>query len=124
MVLFVPATTVDDASYVLVVPPSNRGKAALVPVVRATTMKVLQITFQRQVYLYTPSSLLGDDGAKEYPNGVFMVSSCPTDRPLSEYTTSKGIQSDSDVELMLERWGRNHLGISPSSSSSSSSSSS
>ena len=56
------------------------------------------------------------DSANEYPNGVFMVSSCPTDRPLSEYITSKGIQTDSDIELMLERWGRNHLGTSTSSS--------
>ena len=109
MTLFVPSTTVDEGAYVLVVPPSNRGKAALVSIQKATTMNVLQITFQRQVYIYTPSSQLGDN-ANEYPNGVFMVSSCPVDRPLSEYMNCKGIQSDTEVELLLERWGRNHLG--------------
>lgn len=66
--------------------------------------------FQRQTYIYTASAKLGES-AKDFPNGVFSLSACPVDLPISHYTSSTGIPSDSEVEKVQDRWGRNHLAV-------------
>ena len=43
----------------LVTPPANRGKPLMVVIVKSPTTGLLQIEFQRQLYIYTPSSKLG-----------------------------------------------------------------
>lgn len=70
----------------------------------------LQIDFQRQTYIYTPSSRLGDD-SKDFPNGKFSLCECPVDLPLLEYISAKGLESDTIVNEKLEKWGRNHLTV-------------
>jgi cation-transporting ATPase 13A1 len=108
--LYSPAVKVEEGSWVLVTPPANRGKPLMVMIVKSPTTSVLQIEFQRQKYLYTPSSKLGASG-KDFPNGVFSLSQCPMDLPLSHYTQANGITSESDVTKILEKWGKNHLAV-------------
>jgi cation-transporting ATPase 13A1 len=108
--LYERANKVDTDSYILVQPPSNRGKAALVKVTKSQATGSLNIEFQRQLYQYTPSARLGDE-SKKYPNGVFTLSSSPVDMPLEYYTDSKGLTSDSEVDRAVERWGKNHLAV-------------
>lgn len=88
-----PHTTVsvEEGCEVLVTPPANRGKSAMVTITSSRTTGVLQFEFQRQKYFYTPASRLGAAGAKEFPHGVFSLSTCPIDMPLSHYTAAKGI---------------------------------
>jgi cation-transporting ATPase 13A1 len=70
----------------------------------------LQIEFQRQTYIYTPSNQLGE-GSKDFPNGVFSLCECPVDLPLVDYTSTNGLESDIIINEKLERWGRNHLAV-------------
>ncbi len=81
LALFRPATRPEPGCHVLVFPPANRGKAELVPLTRAAIAGILQISFQRQTYIYTPAGRLGSEGAKKYPNGWRKHSPC-TSRPL------------------------------------------
>ena len=104
-------SNVDKTCYLLVFPPENRGKAGLVPIRPSTYGDHLQAEFQRQTYSYTPSSKLGYEGAKKFPTGVFALSSCPVDLPVTHYTTCKGHLTKAAVDSNTERWGKNHLSI-------------
>ena len=102
---------VDKSCFLLVTPPENRGKAGLVPIHASLFSDSLQAEFQRQTYSYTPATKLGAVGAKRFPNGVFALSSCPVDLPLSHYISSKGHLTQAAIESNTERWGKNHLSI-------------
>jgi hypothetical protein len=108
--LFQSANRVDEGTHVLVTPPANRGKAAIVVVTKSPLNGGLQMEFQRQKYLYTPSSRLGVS-AKEFPNGVFTLASCPVNLALSHYAYNTGLQSESEVDKVTDRWGKNHLAV-------------
>jgi hypothetical protein len=110
LMLYQPAKRVDDGCYILVTPPANRGKAAMVMLKLVQATKALQLEFQRQTYVYIPSSKLGDN-SKQYPNGVFIILACPTNLPLVEYVNASGLSSESEVELVSEKWGKNHLAV-------------
>ena len=43
------------------------------------------IEFQRQIYMYTPASRLGQAGKTLYKNGVFTLCACPINLPLTHY---------------------------------------
>jgi hypothetical protein len=88
--LFIYIFQVEEGSWVLVTPPANRGKPLMVMILKSPTTSVLQIEFQRQKYLYTPSTKLGANG-KDFPNGVFSLSQCPMDLALSHYTQANGM---------------------------------
>ena len=88
--LFQSTKTIDAESVVLVTPPANRGKAALVPVKKSVATGMYHMEFQRQNYQYTPSARLGEQASK-YPNGVFTLSSSPVNLPLESYTSSVGM---------------------------------
>lgn len=105
-----PSKVVDENSVVLVVPPANRGKAAIVNVRKIAATNSLQIEFQRQTYIYTPSKLLGA-ASKEYINGVFTLLSCPVNLALTHYTGSRGLISDAEIERITLQWGKNHLAV-------------
>ena len=110
--LFAPAPAVDLGCSVLVTPPANRGTPLMVPLTQSKTTSVLQIEFQRQKYFYTPAHKLGAAG-KEFPHGVFTLSACPVDRPLSHYTHCGGVATDAEVEKLIDRWGKNHVAVQP-----------
>jgi len=110
MALFSPSKTVDEKTVLLVTPPANRGKPLFVPTKRSALTKNLQIEFQRQTYIYTPASRLGDNSAV-YKNGVLTLSASPVDLPLQHYWNARGHRSEGEVETVLEQWGRNHLAV-------------
>jgi cation-transporting ATPase 13A1 len=103
--------SVDKSCFLLVIPPANRGKEALVPLGTSSFSDGLQVEFQRQTYTYTPSSKLGVSGATRFPNGVFSLSSCPVNLPLTHYIECPGHVTNQAVDLNTERWGKNHLSI-------------
>ena len=112
--LFTPATKAEIGSFVLIKPPNNRGKALMVPV-KASSATVgggFLVEFQRQTYFYTPpgSRSLGVRAA-EFPTGVFTLSACPINLPLSFYFASRGLGSELEVDRVLARWGKNHLAV-------------
>jgi len=109
--LFSKATEVHEDTYVVITPPDNRGKAEFVRVQKSVHTDSMQVEFQRQTFTFTTAAKLGAAGAKRFPNGVFSLSTCPIDKPLSFYTASLGIRSQADVAKQLERWGQNHLSI-------------
>lgn len=102
---------VDAGCLVLIQPPENRGKAALVPVVKSDITGHYGVEFQRQKYTYTPAVDLSEQDAKEHPNGVFGLSVCPTNLPLSHYKRAKGLLTDAEVGKMKALWGSNHLSV-------------
>jgi cation-transporting ATPase 13A1 len=108
--LFAPAKKVDVGCFILVKPPANRGKSAMVIVQKAKSSGYTQIEFQRQTYIYTPGARLGAQ-AKQYPNGVFTLAVCPTSQPLTDYINAVGITTDTEVDRVTERWGKNHLAV-------------
>lgn len=108
--LFRPATKVDEYCHILIVPPPNRGKSDMVPMKKSSLSTVLQVEFQRQVYLFTPAARLGASASK-YPNGVFTLYQAPINLPLRSYLVARGLQNESEVEKTLEKWGKNHLAI-------------
>lgn len=42
---------------------------------------------------------------------MFSLSACPTDLKLTHYTSSTGINTESEITKTLERWGKNHLAV-------------
>lgn len=113
--LFAPSSKLDGGDFVLVVPPPNRGSAALVPVLKGSAadagkLQSFHVEFQRQKYVYTPSSKLGEQ-AKKYPNGIFTLSAYPVALPTAAYLSSGGIATESDVQRLTEKWGKNHLAV-------------
>ena len=110
LALFSKATTVNEDTYVIITPPENRGKAEFVKVQKSVLTDAWQVEFQRQTFTYTSASKLGA-GAQRFPNGVFSLSTCPIDKPISFYTNSLGFRTNADVSKTLERWGKNHLSI-------------
>lgn len=110
MTLFNPAKKLDEACYILVVPPPNRGSAAMVAVAKSKITGNFQIEFQRQKYVYTPASRLGDS-SKKYPNGVLTLYNYPVDLSLSQYLDSRGIVNDTELSKIEETWGKNHLAV-------------
>ena len=95
-------------TYILIIPPPNRGKSDLIQIQKSKLTNVLQVEFQRQTYVYTPSNKLGEQKNK-YPNGVFTLYTPPINLPLTSYLNSKGHNSDLEISKNLEKWGKNHL---------------
>ena len=95
-------------TYILIIPPPNRGKSDLIQIQKSKLTNVLQVEFQRQTYVYTPSTKLGEQKNK-YPNGVFTLYTPPINLPLTSYLNSKGHNSDLEISKNLEKWGKNHL---------------
>lgn len=110
MALFQPAKKVEEGCFILITPPPNRGHGAMVEVKKSATAGTLQVDFQRQKYIYTPASKLGDN-AKLYPNGVLTLTAYPVNLPLSQYASAAGLRTDSEVERTLEVFGKNHLAV-------------
>eukprot|EP01040_Poterioochromonas_malhamensis_P009840 gene9840-10684_t len=112
LTLYQPATKVEEGCFVLIVPPANRGSAALVPVKKSSTAGIATpfAEFQRLKYIYLPPNKLGDQ-AKKYPKGVFTLSSYPINLPISHYLTSSGITSEGEISKLTEKWGKNHLAV-------------
>ncbi len=110
LTLYHPAKVVEEGAVVLVVPQTNRGKAAIVDVKTIHSSNTLQIEFQRQNYVYIPSSALGA-GSVDCPNGIFELISCPIDEKLLVYVESNGLGSETEVERQTQLWGRNHLQV-------------
>lgn len=104
------ATKVDAGCFLLVEPPENRGKSALVEIKRVGGVGSMQVEFQRQTYLYTPVDRIPAEDRKRFPNGVFTLSTCPVNLPLQHYLQHPGLKV-ADVERLLERWGKNHLAV-------------
>ena len=111
MMLFTPVVSkIDDHCYILVVPPPNRGKSELVKMKKSKLSSVLQMEFQRQSYVYTPSLKLGTE-SKKYPNGVFTLHQAPVALPLTHYIESQGLTTEAEIESTLDKWGKNHLSV-------------
>lgn len=102
----------DENCFILVVPPSNRGKSALIKLKR-TSSNMLQLEFQRQTYVYTPPNKLNlaNSSNSKYKSGVFTLLTSPTNLPCSTYTAAAGLTSEAEIEKTLERWGKNHLSV-------------
>jgi manganese-transporting P-type ATPase len=111
LTLYTNSNKVDNDTYVVITPPENRGKAEFVPIKYSKLNEQLQVEFQRQIYVYTPSIKLGAVGSARFPNGVFSLLTCPIDKPLEFYSKSYGIRTQADVANILDRWGKNHLSI-------------
>ena len=112
LALYKPTEEVVEGAWVLVRPPINRGKAALVEVKRALKGGELKIEFQRQSYKYvSPHELRKSPLAKEFPNGVWQLATCPVGFKVEHYATSTGVGTKDMVETLLERWGPNHVAV-------------
>jgi manganese-transporting P-type ATPase len=113
VMLFKPTEKVDEECFVLIFPPASRGGGALVPLKKLNTSGThysLYAEFQRQKYIYTASSKLGD-GAKKYKNGIFTLSAYPVNLPVDYYLSSKGITSEGELVRLSEKWGKNHVAV-------------
>lgn len=106
--LYTPSKKVEEGVSILIVPPSNRGKAAMSEVKRAS--QGLQVEFQRQTYIYHPARDLGEQATK-YPNGVLTLCACPVKLPLSVYLNARGLESESEIQSTLEMWGKNQVSV-------------
>lgn len=113
LTLYKPAEKVDEECFVLIVPPANRGSAALVPMKKSTLMgsnSTLYAEFQRQKYVYTPAAKLGDN-AKKYKTGIFTLSAYPVNLAITQYLEARGIPSEGEIAKLTEKWGKNHLAV-------------
>lgn len=116
LTLYKPVTEsskVDEHSFVLIVPPPNRGSAALVPMKKAAFMgsNTLYCEFQRQKYIYSPTGKLSSENAKKYPTGLFTLSAYPVNMPIQHYFECRGIPSEGEVTKLTEKWGKNHVSV-------------
>ena len=49
--------------------------------------------------------------SKDFPNGAFSLSACPTGLDLSRYATATGMETESEIVKVSEKWGKNHLAV-------------
>jgi manganese-transporting P-type ATPase len=49
--------------------------------------------------------------SRDFPNGVFSLCACPVSLELTHYTSANGLQTDSEITKMDEKWGKNHLAV-------------
>jgi hypothetical protein len=49
--------------------------------------------------------------SKDFPNGAFSLSACPTSLELSRYAAAKGIETETEIAKVSEKWGKNHLAV-------------
>lgn len=108
-VLHSPATKVEAGCFLLIQPAENRGKPSLSEI-KKNEQGGLQADFQRQTYLYTPSAKIDAERRKDFPHGVFTLSTCPIGLPVRQYLQHTGLRS-LDAERLLQRWGKNHLAV-------------
>lgn len=108
-VLYSPAAKVEVGCFLLVDPAENRGRPSLCEI-KKNDLGGLQADFQRQTYLYTPAVKIDAERRRDFPHGVFTLSTCPINLPLRRYLEHTGLRS-LDCERLLQRWGKNHLAV-------------
>jgi manganese-transporting P-type ATPase len=108
--LYSPAKVVNESVILLILPTKNRGKATFCPVKRSPITHTIQVEFQRQAYIYTPSAKLGAN-MKKYPNGVLTLTASPIKLAINQYLNATGLKSEAEVQSMLEKFGKNHLAV-------------
>ena len=111
--LYAPLDKVVPGAYVHVIPHAHRGKAALCIVTQSKRTDRLGFVFQNQKYEYVPAgevaALQQEVVGGDADSGAIRLIRCPVDSPLLDYTSSKGLRTQDELESRLEHFGKNRL---------------
>lgn len=104
-----PVTCLDDATVVMVVPRSFKGKSSIVEICRPNKAKGAaagQPFFVFQKHKYVAEEDKGDKGSV-----LFRKLKAPTTEAVEFYLTSRGLQSTQESEARLDLYAKNEFSI-------------
>lgn len=100
---YAPVPTLADATFVLVVPRSFKGKSSILPLERSQDNTAPFFVFQKRKYLAEEDASTGAV--------TFRKLRAPTSNPIRTYLTSTGLASDAAVSSQLALYGKNEFSI-------------
>uniref|UniRef100_A0AAV1TWU3 P-type ATPase A domain-containing protein n=1 Tax=Peronospora matthiolae TaxID=2874970 RepID=A0AAV1TWU3_9STRA len=106
---YAPVTSLDEATYVMVVPRSFKGKSSIIEITRpkqADGTLAGRPYFHFQKHKYVAEEESGDKGAV-----LFRKVKARTTEVVKFYLDSRGLNSDRDAELQLDLYGKNEFSI-------------
>uniref|UniRef100_A0AAV1VCD1 Cation-transporting ATPase n=1 Tax=Peronospora matthiolae TaxID=2874970 RepID=A0AAV1VCD1_9STRA len=106
---YAPVTCFEDATYVMVVPRSFKGKSSIIEITRpkqADGTLAGRPYFHFQKHKYVAEEESGDKGAV-----LFRKVKARTTEVVKFYLDSRGLNSDRDAELQLDLYGKNEFSI-------------
>ncbi|TMW63721.1 hypothetical protein Poli38472_002662 [Pythium oligandrum] len=104
LVKYSSVQTLANATYVMVVPRSFKGKSSIIPL---ETGKDGKRFFMFQKHKYVAEEDDGDTGK----GVVFVKLRAPTANPIKSYVTSTGFATEQEVTHQLELYGKNEFSI-------------
>lgn len=102
-VKYAPVQTLADATFVLVVPRSFKGKSSIIKLERTAAGSAPFFVFQKRKYLAEVDAATGDV--------TFRKLLAPTSNQISEYIASTGFASDAALAAQLALHGKNEFSI-------------
>ncbi|KAG6619896.1 P-type ATPase (P-ATPase) Superfamily [Phytophthora cinnamomi] len=106
---YTPVTSLDEATFVMVVPRSFKGKSSIVEIIRpkhADGSSAGRPYFLFQKHKYVAVEEAGDKGGV-----LFRKLKAPTTELVQFYLESRGLTSEREVEAQLDLYGKNEFSI-------------
>ncbi|GMF17501.1 unnamed protein product [Phytophthora lilii] len=106
---YTPVTSLDEATFVMVVPRSFKGKSSIVEITRpkhadGTSAGRPYFLFQKHKYVAVEEA--GDKGGV-----LFRKLKAPTTETVKFYLESRGLASEREIEAQLDLYGKNEFSI-------------
>ncbi|KAG3247473.1 Manganese-transporting ATPase 4 [Phytophthora idaei] len=106
---YTPVTSLDEATFVMVVPRSFKGKSSIVEIIRpkhADGTSAGHPYFLFQKHKYVAEEEAGDKGGV-----LFRKLKAPTTEVVKFYLESRGLSSEHEIEAQLDLYGKNEFSI-------------
>ncbi|KAG3190212.1 Manganese-transporting ATPase 4 [Phytophthora cactorum] len=106
---YTPVTSLDEATFVMVVPRSFKGKSSIVEIIRpkhADGTSAGRPYFLFQKHKYVAEEEEGDKGGV-----LFRKLKAPTTEVVKFYLESRGLSSEHEIEAQLDLYGKNEFSI-------------
>ncbi|KAJ0406574.1 hypothetical protein P43SY_004463 [Pythium insidiosum] len=102
LIKYAPAQSLENATYVMVVPRSFKGKSSIIPLEYDAQGRAFFV-FQKHKYIAE-----NDEDKKCV---VFRKLKAPTTDPVKNYVDSVGLKSESEIESKISLYGKNEFSI-------------
>ncbi|KAF4317561.1 hypothetical protein BBO99_00003284 [Phytophthora kernoviae] len=109
VIKYTPVTALEDATFVMVMPRSFKGKSIIVEIIRpkhADGSSAGRPYFLFQKHKYVAEEEAGDKGGV-----LFRKLKAPTTEPIKFYQEARGLASEHETEAQLDLYGKNEFSI-------------
>ncbi|CAI5733864.1 unnamed protein product [Hyaloperonospora brassicae] len=106
---YAPVTRFEDATYVMVVPRSFKGKSSIIEITRP--MHADGTLAGRPHFLFQKHKYVAEEEAGGKGAVLFRKVKAPTTEPVKFYLDSGGLNSEREAEMQLDLYGKNEFSI-------------